>query len=299
MELKWWGSISGATRVALAYVLLSGGWVFASDWVLRATIRNSATLSFGQTAKGVTFAALSGLLIFGLIRREEQRIASTNDDLERALQHATVLHRLLRHNLRNSCGVILNNVDLLQSGRGDEVENRDRIRRQAEKLATIATKSQNLRNVVFGEETELVEQDLVSIVEESVATVGSEYPDATFSVESSTADPVLAHPRLSIAVEELLANAAVHHESQAARVTVSLDREGDEVVLRITDDGPGLPDIERTVLADGVEDVLTHSRGIGLWVVRFIVTESGGSLAVPSTGADGTVVLVKLPVATA
>ncbi len=297
MEPKWWGMQSGATKIAATYVAVSGLWVLASDWWLGSAVGGAQQFLAVQTTKGVVFVTLSGLLIFGLIRREERRQAATNEDLERALKHSTVLHRLLRHNLRNSCDVIQNNVDLLQSGRGDEAENRDRIRRHAEKLATIASKSQELRDVVFDDEVEPMEQDMVAIVEEAIAAVRQQYPDATFTLETSDGQSVVAHPRLSVAVEELLANGVVHHESGTPTVTVTLQREGDEVVLSVTDDGPGLPDIERAVLEDGVEDVLTHSRGIGLWVVRFIVTASGGTLSVPSTGGEGTVVSVRLPAA--
>jgi len=140
---------------------------------------------------------------------------------------------------------------------------------------------------VFDDRTESIEQDLTAVVEEAVAAAREEFPAATFELHPSPSQRVVAHPRLAIAVEELLGNAVVHQADRDPNVTVSFDREGDEAVVRITDDGPGIPEIERAVLEDGVEDALTHSRGIGLWVVRFIVTASGGSLSVPLTNSDG------------
>ena len=295
MGTTWRAGSGGAGKITLAYILLSATWILFSDWALGLLFRDSGNLLVVQTAKGLLFVVLSGLLIFGLVRREQRRLASTNEDLERTLTHATVLHRLLRHNLRNSCDVIQNNVDLLQSGRGDQADNWARIQRQAAKLSTIANKSQHLRDVVFDEQSQPIEQDLLPVVEAAVAEARREFSEATFVLEPSPSRSVLAHPRLSVAVQELLANAVVHQEDCDPNVTVSLDREGDEVVIRIADDGPGIPDMERAVLEDGVEDALTHSRGIGLWVVRFIVTASGGSLTVPSTGSDGTVVSIRLP----
>lgn len=67
--------------------------------------------------------------------------------------------------------------------------------------------------------------------------------------------------------------------------------------VSVADDGPGLPDVERVVLEEGVEDALAHSTGIGLWMVRFIVTDSGGSIAVAEEPVDGTVVRLRLPAA--
>lgn len=40
-----------------------------------------------------------------------------------------------------------------------------------------------------------------------------------------------------------------------------------------------------------------HSTGIGLWMVRFIVRDSGGSIAVEEEPVDGTVVRLRLPIA--
>jgi len=294
-----WGKTQGAVKITVAYVLLSGAWILFSDWLIGVIFQNAENVFVVQTAKGLVFVALSGGLIYWLVRREQRRLAATTADLDRTVLHATVLHRLLRHNLRNSCDVIQNNVELLQSGRGDAAENHERIQRQAAKLSNIAAKSQHLRDVVFDDRTEPIEQDLTAVVEEAVTAARAEFTEATFELEPTRSQRVLAHPRLSVAVEELLANAVVHHEDSDPNVSVSFDREGDEAIVRITDDGPGIPDIERAVLEDGVEDALTHSRGIGLWVVRFIVTASGGSLSVPLTNSDGTVVSIRLPVATA
>ena len=297
MGTMGWSAARGAAKITTAYILLGAGWILFSDWAFGLVYQNSRNLMVVQMGKGLVFVVLSGLLIFALVRQEERRLASTNDDLEQTLLHATVLHRLLRHNLRNSCDVIQNNVDLLQSGRGDEADNRERIQRQASKLSTIASKSQHLRDVVFDDGMEPVELDLLTVVEEAIADARAEYPDATIVLESTASQQVVAHPRLSVAICELLANAVVHQEGEASKVSVSFERDGDEAVLRVTDDGPGIPEIERTVLEAGVEDALTHSRGIGLWVVRFIVAASGGSLTVPSTGSDGSVVSIRLPVA--
>lgn len=297
MGTMGWGASRGAARITLTYVLLSGCWVLVSDWGIEMLFQDTQNAVVVQTVKGLSFVTLTGLVIFWLVRREERRLASANEDLERTLQHAMVLHRVLRHNLRNSCDVIQNNVELLRSGRGNAADSCERIQRQTANLSAIATKSQHLRDVVFGDETERTEQDLVAVVEEAADGARQSFPEARFVVEPSPPQPVLAHPRLSVAVEELLANAVVHQTATDPTVTASFEREGTEAVLSIADDGPGIPDGERVVLEDGVEDALCHSRGVGLWVVRFIVTVSGGSMTVPSTGSEGTVVSIRLPVA--
>ena len=60
------------------------------------------------------------------------------------------------------------------------------------------------------------------------------------------------------------------------------------------DDGPGLPEMEADVLATGEETPLNHGQGLGLWMVRMIVTQAGGDVSVDSA-ADGTTVCLRLP----
>jgi signal transduction histidine kinase len=71
---------------------------------------------------------------------------------------------------------------------------------------------------------------------------------------------------------------------------------GGQAVLRIADDGPGLPPVERRVLEAGAETQLTHSTGLGLWLTNWIVRVSNGRVAV-DTGDDGTTVDLELPAA--
>lgn len=297
MGTKLGSYAAGASRVALTYVGVSAAWIVVTDWWLEVAFGNPRQYALFQTGKGLLFITLSGVLIFALVRREQGRLETTNDELERTLKHAKVMHRLLRHNLRNSCDVIHNNVELLESGRADAEASHARIRRQAASMSSIAEKSQHLRDVATKGRVDPVPQDLKAVVEESVTEARRSHPGATFSVEAAAPVRVLAHPRLAVAVEELLTNAVSHHDGAAPEVTVTTERAGEFAVVRIADDGPGLPDIERTVLEEGVEDALTHSQGIGLWVVRFIVTASGGSLTVPSSSNDGTVVSLRVPVA--
>jgi signal transduction histidine kinase len=71
---------------------------------------------------------------------------------------------------------------------------------------------------------------------------------------------------------------------------VSIEDRPDEgiVLVQVADDGPGLPEMERRVLAEGSERPLSHMEGIGLWLVNWTVTSSGGSLAVDTGGTEGT-----------
>lgn len=65
-------------------------------------------------------------------------------------------------------------------------------------------------------------------------------------------------------------------------------------MLTVSDDGPGLPEMERAVLEEGKEGPLTHSQGLGLWVVWTVVNQSGGELEISTTEGGGTSVQITL-----
>lgn len=52
--------------------------------------------------------------------------------------------------------------------------------------------------------------------------------------------------------------------------------------------------MERKVLAANTETPLAHGDGLGLWLVRWIVTSLDGELET-AVGDEGTVVTVRLP----
>jgi two-component sensor histidine kinase len=103
---------------------------------------------------------------------------------------------------------------------------------------------------------------------------------------------------LAVVLNELLQNAFDHaypeeKELDGGQVVVSLRRSGGQLLVRVTDDGAGLP--------DGFE--LDRSTGLGLSIVRTLVTsELGGSLALWSgeegpPDRPGTIAELRVPLA--
>jgi len=87
-----------------------------------------------------------------------------------------------------------------------------------------------------------------------------------------------------------------HNDADTPQVDVVVEPavEGDRVVLRVADNGPGLPETEQAVLTTGTETPLTHSTGTGLWLTQWIVRESDGSISVSESRFGGTEVEIRL-----
>ncbi|MEV4056368.1 HAMP domain-containing sensor histidine kinase [Amycolatopsis sp. NPDC049688] len=107
---------------------------------------------------------------------------------------------------------------------------------------------------------------------------------------------VVADPRrVHTVVANLLSNAVRHG---APPVTIALDGTGDDVVLRVADSGPGVPEdllpilFDRFTRGDHARQA-TEGSGLGLAIARENVLAHGGSLSVHNDG--GAVFTVRLP----
>lgn len=82
-----------------------------------------------------------------------------------------------------------------------------------------------------------------------------------------------------------------------ASITVKVDREGDDVVVRIADDGPGIPPNEQAAaLRRGSHGENNGGSGLGLAITSDIVEAYGANLALGRSGAGGLEVTLRFPV---
>ncbi|MER5266322.1 ATP-binding protein [Actinosynnema sp. NPDC002837] len=106
-------------------------------------------------------------------------------------------------------------------------------------------------------------------------------------------------PQLERILRNLLGNAERHASSQ---VTVTVTVEGDTAVLRVADDGPGIPGADRErvfepfVRLDEGRARDEGGAGLGLAIVREGVRAHGGTVEVEDSDR-GTVMAVRLPLA--
>ncbi|HEX9779862.1 MAG TPA: ATP-binding protein [bacterium] len=84
----------------------------------------------------------------------------------------------------------------------------------------------------------------------------------------------------------------------AGRVVASLSLSGPEAVLAIRDNGQGIPREQIGKVFDPFFSTKPHGTGLGLSVVRSIIAEHGGKIAMESAGRQGVTVTIRLPLAT-
>lgn len=98
---------------------------------------------------------------------------------------------------------------------------------------------------------------------------------------------------LSFVLKEVIAN-AVQHTGDHPEVLITAERKNDRFEITVTDDGPGIPQIELDTITAGEETDLQHASSLGLWTVHWGAQSLGGDVTF-DTSESGTTVTVSLP----
>ncbi|WP_267641322.1 PAS domain-containing protein [Haloarchaeobius amylolyticus] len=214
--------------------------------------------------------------------------------LQRQREQLSVVGRVLRHDLRTNSSLVLGYTELLEQGDASTAEATENIHAAVSNLLSTAEKTRLVLD--HFDSGERVPTPVGRFLEHCRDTLQRRLPES--SVELPTGDApgsrIEATKGLRLAVIELLENAVRYADGPEVAVTGTGEDDG-RVVIRIRDDGPGIPESELAVLDAGVEMPLQHTSGVGLWIARWMVDTHGGSLTVDS-GDEGTVCRVELPV---
>jgi two-component system, OmpR family, sensor kinase len=99
---------------------------------------------------------------------------------------------------------------------------------------------------------------------------------------------------LSLAFGNLVSNAERHAAGVSdLRVTIDIGRRGSTVVVRVADNGPGVPAGLLPTVFERLQSGQRHGSGVGLWLVRWIVEAHGGRITADNAG--GAIFTVTLP----
>lgn len=285
-------------RISLAYTLFGFLALFASD-VLFVRLVSEPLLSQIQALKGGIEIVLTAGFILVLTRHRETQLQTQRTRLTRQREELQVLHRVLRHNLRNDLNVIEGYVDRLCEHLSSNAfdEECSKVLESIGTLKAYTEKATQIRRInVGGGEFETYE------LTETIPKLLETNPGVSDDVEVTTSLPdraeVEANWMFEEALDELLTNAVEHNDAERPSVTVSVRLETGPshlVEIRITDNGAGIPASELDPLREGEESDLLHLSGMGLWFVEWTVHHSEGELLFEENEPHGTTVIVQVP----
>ena len=144
--------------------------------------------------------------------------------------------------------------------------------------------------------------DLTSVVEQGVEAARAVEPDRPIEVVLDEKLTVSGDAlRLRQVVDNLLANVRTH-TSRLTRARVVLQRSGQDAILEVVDQGPGLPEegrdqiFNRFFRADPSRSRDRGGSGLGLAIVHAIVTAHGGAITAHDSVPTGATFRITLPI---
>jgi signal transduction histidine kinase len=220
-------------------------------------------------------------------------------------QQLMVFNRVLRHNLRNGLNVVLGHAEQVEQTLSSAEPSSDAIERACADANQIISAAEDLYDVSErARELDSVLQDVRDVepvevrplLEEVAAEYRDDRPEATIAVEGATPIMLANRRALRVVLRELVDNAIEHAGTEAPQVTIAAraDSSGPLRVV-VADSGEGMPEMEREVITVGEERPLKHGSGLGLWIVKWLVTAIGGTLEIEDNDPSGTVVSIVFP----
>ena len=179
---------------------------------------------------------------------------------KRRQQLLDVMNRVLRHNLRNKMNVVLGGIAGADGGEGA-------VETAAGDLISLGDRAREIHATArAAREPERIDPDeLFDTLHERFA---GEHPEATVETTVETDRDLVAGREWRSALTELVTNALAHDPAPDTTVAFTARDDGDDIVVTVTDDGPGVDEMERTVVEAGTESPLEHGSGLGLWLVN-------------------------------
>ena len=246
----------------------------------------------GQLAEAVN-------TMLGAVEREYTARYESEQRLRRFLADAS-------HELRTPLTSLRGYAELVRMRGGLDPEASDSLRRieaEGTRMSGLVDDLLTLARSDRGTVAERVPVDVAEVVDDAVAGLRAAYPQRQVSVTDRGPLVVLGdRDQLLQVVANILTNAAVHATAPVP-IAVTAGQEGDEVVVRVVDGGPGLPPeqaaqvFDRFWRADAARTRVRGGSGLGLSIVAALVADHGGRVGFESTVAAGSTVTVRLPAA--
>ncbi|HVV58559.1 MAG TPA: HAMP domain-containing sensor histidine kinase [Gaiellaceae bacterium] len=284
-------------------------------WVVRVGLRPLEAI--GHTAAAIAAGDLSRRVERAEERTEVGRLGLALNvmlaQIESAFRAREASERKLRrfvadasHELRTPLAAVRAYAELFDRGaehRPDDLaRSMSGISRESERMSLLVDDLLLLARLDEGRPLEREPVALDEVVGESVETARTVEPERPIALDASPVGVVGDRERLRQIVDNLLANVRAHTPAGTA-VRVAVVRDGDDGVVTVADDGPGLEAaqaahvFERFYRADTSRTRASGGVGLGLAIVAAVAEAHGGTVEVESAPGEGATFRIRLPLA--
>jgi PAS domain S-box-containing protein len=234
----------------------------------------------------------------------EQELTEQRDNLD-------VLNQMLRHDIRNDLQLVTAYGEMLADHveeASDAAEYLETVLESAAHAVGLTRTARELSAVMLSEDGDRQPVDLRETLEAEIENCRSSHSEAQITVEEPLpAVDVAANEMLNSAFRNLIENAVQHNDERLPKVAISASERDGHVAVRITDNGPGIPNARKDSVFDkGEKGIDSKGTGLGLFLVETVIERFGGDVRVQdgpaaafedAAGGPGTVFVVELPTA--
>ena len=210
----------------------------------------------------------------------------------------------ISHELRTPLTAIKGFVETMEEEKPNKARQYiDIIKRHTDRLINIVDDLQILSRLEEKEELEIEDVDLGKMAENVMKMFDRQAQTKNISLQTKIT-PDLPHVKVDpFKLEQVFINLidnAIKYTEQG-QITLSINKESDNIMIKITDTGIGIPEehipriFERFYVVDKSRSRTLGGTGLGLSIVKHIVLAHNGNIHVQSTVNKGTTFIITLP----
>ncbi len=245
-------------------------------------LRDAATVTAGIGA--LAAASLLAVAIY-LVRREAQRQREERErERERRLANLGEMSAVLAHEIKNPLASLKGNAQLLSAMLAKETTPPDKAKAKAARVVDEAIRLEqlvgDLLEFIRTGEIRRTVVDPAAVVREAAMAVS---PDVEIVADGAPHTWSLDAGRIREVIVNLVDNAT----AAGPPVQVTVRAEGAQLVIEVSDHGPGVAEEDRERIFEPFFTGKTQGTGLGLAVVRRVIEQHGGTIAVLANPGGG------------
>ncbi|MEM2726940.1 MAG: PAS domain-containing sensor histidine kinase [Archaeoglobaceae archaeon] len=258
------------------YLLRVNGLRDNEIYSFRVLAKDGKTKWITVKAFGVNYRGKPAVVVSAM---ETTLLNELNEELKKRNELLSHLSSMLRHDILNDLAIISAAIEL----RDDEL-----LDRASERISKIEEKISDVRRL----EEEMGELKIINISDMASSVIEKYKKDAKINLTSENLF-VKADESLKSAIENIVGNAIIHNPTPV-EIEVEIFKEGEECVIKISDNGVGISDeLKEKIFKERVST--RKGGGLGLIITKKIIDIFGGSIRVYDNVPKGAVFEFRVP----